>query len=149
MSRHIPFQSLRQPEREVSQERLAEILARRGKQKEVSDERGLKQDTGGQADSGAVPDGARPEPGDTMGLRSDHRQSTLEWLKPVNHGGGSAMVFDTTRRFRIDILGSKVTAHYTCWKLAEDPRALNERLGMVYSADEARALCLEHKLKSE
>ncbi len=151
MSRHIPFQSLRQPEREVSQERLREILARRSvithRAEVMNPPESAAQGSEARNLNTAQRHGSGVEPQGSAAQATPNSATPLEWSKPVNHGGGSAMVHDTTGRFRIDILGSKVTAHYTCWRLAEGSGALNERLGMVWSADEARAMCEAHSAR--
>jgi hypothetical protein len=68
--------------------------------------------------------------------------AALEWGKPTIHGEGVASVFDTTKRYRVDILLLKHEDSYTCWRIGEGwPGALNLRLGCVTTSDAAKALC--------
>jgi len=169
MSRHIPFQSLRQPERGVTQERMAEILARRGNRNKA-DPTSSGVGFSGPVASGALPntlaaagagshlpsssdsvDGGSPINTPAVGFAPEAGvvAAALEWCKPVRHSDASAMVWDTTRSYRIDILGTKTQASYTCWALEQGIGRLNERLGMVGSPEAARQLCGAHSANAK
>lgn len=117
-------------EKPVSHDRMREILAKRAK---------------GPAPTVAETQEIKAIEPEMLAKPADSRPP-LDWNKATRHAEGVASVFDSTRHYRIDILSKqKGEASYTCWAVAQDSGHLNERLGCVDKADEARRFCDAHR----